>query len=131
MLDIDHFKNFNDSFGHEAGDMILRALGHCMQELTRDYDIACRYGGEEFMLILPNAPLSATVQRAEQLRGKFKEMGVEYRIGSRAAGTLSLGVAGFPERGSTVEDILRAADVALCQAKNEGRDRVVVAGTVE
>jgi diguanylate cyclase (GGDEF)-like protein len=57
MLDLDHFKQLNDTFGHEAGDTVLRALGHCMQELTRGYDIACRYGGEEFTLILPAAPL--------------------------------------------------------------------------
>jgi diguanylate cyclase (GGDEF)-like protein len=57
MLDLDHFKQLNDTFGHEAGDTVLRALGRCMQELTRGYDIACRYGGEEFTLILPAAPL--------------------------------------------------------------------------
>ena len=130
MLDLDHFKRLNDTFGHEAGDMILRALGHCLQEFSREYDIACRYGGEEFTLILPDAPLSVTLKRAEQLREKFKHLEVVYQSRSLAAGTLSLGVAGFPEHGSTVENILRAADAALYRAKTNGRDRVVVAGTV-
>jgi diguanylate cyclase (GGDEF)-like protein len=128
MLDVDHFKRLNDTSGHDAGDMILRALGHCMQEITRGYDIACRYGGEEFTLILPNAPLSVAVERAEQLREKFKHLDVEHQGHSLAPGTLSLGVAGFPEHGSSMEHILRAADVALYRAKNEGRDRVVIAG---
>ena len=130
MLDLDHFKRLNDTFGHEAGDMILRALGHSMQEHTRGSDIACRYGGEEFTLILPDAPLTVTLQRAEQLREKFRHLEVMYQSRSLPAGTLSLGVAGFPEHGSTVEDILRAADVALYRAKHDGRDRVMVAGTV-
>jgi diguanylate cyclase (GGDEF)-like protein len=130
MLDLDHFKRLNDTFGHEAGDMILRAVGHCLRELSREYDIACRYGGEEFTLILPDAPLSVTLQRAEELREKFKHLEVVYQSRSLAAGTLSLGVAGFPEHGLTVENILRAADAALYRAKADGRDRVVVAGTV-
>ncbi len=127
MLDIDYFKQLNDTFGHEGGDMVLRALGHCMQELTRGYDIACRYGGEEFTLILPAAPLPVTVSRAEQLREKYKHLDVN-QSSSQVARTLSLGVAGFPEHGSTAEELLRAADVALYRAKHAGRDRVVVAG---
>ena len=90
MLDLDHFKRLNDTFGHEAGDMILRALGHSMQEHTRGSDIACRYGGEEFTLILPDAPLTVTFQRAEQLREKFRHLEVMYQSRSLPAGTLSL-----------------------------------------
>ena len=130
MLDLDHFKRLNDTFGHEAGDMVLRALGDSLQELVRGSDIACRYGGEEFTLILPDAPLTVTLQRAEQLCAKFRHLEVIYQSRSLPAGTLSLGVAGFPEHGSTVEDILRAADSALYRAKHDGRDRVMVAGTV-
>ena len=100
-----------------------------MQELTRGYDIACRYGGEEFTLILPAAPLPVTVSRAEQLREKYKHLDVN-QSRSPEARTLSLGVAGFAEHGSSVEELLRAADVALYRAKHAGRDRVVVAGPV-
>ncbi len=97
-----------------------------MQELRRGYEIACRYGGEEFTLILPAAPLSVTVSCAEQLRDKYKHLDVN-QDRSPIARTLSLGVAGFPEHGSTVEELLRATDVALYRAKHAGRARVVVA----
>jgi diguanylate cyclase (GGDEF)-like protein len=127
MLDLDHFKQLNDRAGHEAGDTILRELGNCIQMVTREYDLACRYGGEEFTIILPDAALNVTVKRAEKLRDKFKHLHTQHQNRRLPGGTLSLGVAGFPEHGSTTEAVLRAADTALYQAKHEGRDRVVVA----
>ena len=126
MLDIDHFKEFNDTFGHATGDALLHELGSLLQVRIRKADIACRYGGEEFMLILPETSLDDTKQRAEQLREEFKHLNVQYEGRSIKAETLSLGVAVFPEHGLTAEAISRAADLALFQAKREGRDRVVV-----
>lgn len=127
MLDLDHFKGFNDQFGHQAGDALLRALGDFMQQRTRAEDIACRYGGEEFALVLPEAPLKATVERAERLREGVKQISVHY--GEQLIGglTVSLGVAASPEHGSSSPALLRRADLALYRAKHQGRDRVVVA----
>jgi diguanylate cyclase (GGDEF)-like protein/PAS domain S-box-containing protein len=126
MLDIDHFKQFNDAFGHAAGDALLRELGSFLKARIRGGDIACRYGGEEFMLILPETSLDDTRQRAEQLREEFKHLNVKYNGQSTRSVTLSLGVAVFPEHGLTGEAVSRAADLALYQAKRGGRDRVVV-----
>ncbi|MBI3003318.1 MAG: diguanylate cyclase [candidate division NC10 bacterium] len=127
MLDIDHFKRFNDTFGHEAGDTLLGALGNFVRAHIRAGDIACRYGGEEFTLILPEATLEATRVRAEQLREGVKKLQVPHRGRLLGPITLSLGVATFPDHGSTSESLLSAADGVLYRAKQEGRDRVVVA----
>jgi diguanylate cyclase (GGDEF)-like protein/PAS domain S-box-containing protein len=127
MLDIDHFKRFNDTFGHEAGDLLLGALGNFLRGHIRAEDIACRYGGEEFTLILPEASLDATRERAEQLREGVKKLHVLHRGESLGPVTLSLGVATFPDHGSTGQVALLAADGALYRAKQGGRDRVVLA----
>ena len=131
MLDLDRFKHFNDSFGHEAGDMLLRKLGGFLLSRTRREDIVCRYGGEEFTIILPEASLEVARQRAEQLRQEVKQLTIQYRGQTLGAHTLSLGVAGFPEHSATGEALLRVADLALYQAKREGRDRVVVGQPIE
>jgi len=131
MLDLDHLKQFNDRFGHEAGDTLLRELGHFLQACTRREDIACRYGGDEFLLILPEAWLEVTRERAEQLREEVKRLNIHYRGHTLGAVTLSLGVVAFPEHGSTASTLLRAADVALYCAKTEGRDRVVIGQAIE
>jgi diguanylate cyclase (GGDEF)-like protein len=127
MLDVDHFKRFNDSFGHEAGDFVLQTVSKLLRSQLRGEDVVCRYGGEEFTLILPEASLEATRQRAEQLREAVKAEIPSFRDRSLEAVTLSLGVASFPEHGNTSEALLRKADAALYQAKQQGRDRVVVA----
>lgn len=127
MIDIDHFKKLNDTFGHEAGDTVLQELAVFLQGSIRGSDIACRYGGEEFTLILPEATLEVTKQRAEQLREGAKHLHVHYRKQAVSRITLSLGVASFPEQGSNASSVLRAADEALYKAKNAGRDRVQVA----
>ncbi len=126
MLDVDHFKRFNDTFGHDAGDEVLRELGLFLRKQTRVSDIACRYGGEELTLILPDASLEAAYKRAEQLREGVKQLQVRHH---QVLGviTLSLGVASSPEHGLTNEAVIQAADAALYQAKAEGRDRVVIA----
>ncbi len=127
MLDIDHFKRLNDALGHEAGDAVLTALSNFLQAQVRGGDIACRYGGEEFLLMLPEASLEATYERAERLREAVKNLRVPYRGESIGPVTLSLGVATFPEHGATGEAVVLAADAALYCAKQGGRDQVVVA----
>lgn len=127
MLDIDHFKDFNDLFGHDGGDALLRELGGFLIKRTRGEDIASRYGGEEFVCILPGSTLKNTRIRAEELRQGAKELSV-YQLGKPLGKcTISLGVAVFPEDGLTGDEVLKNADIALYRAKNEGRDRVAVA----
>jgi diguanylate cyclase (GGDEF)-like protein/PAS domain S-box-containing protein len=128
MIDIDHFKQFNDTYGHDAGDEVLQTLGHTLDSFVRAGDIACRYGGEEFVLVLPEAPLDVTRRRADELRLKVKDLSVKYRGQLLHGIALSLGVACYPEHGLTREALLRSADQALYRAKQQGRDRVEVAG---
>jgi diguanylate cyclase (GGDEF)-like protein/PAS domain S-box-containing protein len=125
MIDIDHFKQFNDTNSHLAGDALLRALGEFLQANFRGEDVVCRYGGEEFVLILPEASVEATVRRAEALRERVKVLHVPYRGALLGGITVSLGVATFPQHGDSVDAVLRAADAALYKAKSTGRDRVV------
>jgi diguanylate cyclase (GGDEF)-like protein len=127
MLDLDNFKRFNDTFGHEAGDTILRELGIFLKQSIRAEDIACRYGGEEFTIILSGASSADTQNRAEYLRQNVKYLKVRHHGELLGEISLSLGVAAFPDHGATVEAVLRAADAVLYRAKKEGRDRVVVA----
>ncbi len=127
MLDLDHFKAFNDTFGHAAGDAILRFLGQFLLSRSRREDVACRYGGEEFVLIFPDASLDTTARRAEQLRAEARSLQVLHHGHPLGNVTISVGVAAFPEQGSTTATLLRAADEALYRAKTEGRDRVEVA----
>jgi diguanylate cyclase (GGDEF)-like protein len=128
MIDIDHFKLFNDTYGHAAGDALLRELCKLLQSQIRGEDIACRYGGEEFTLIMPDASLEVAQQRAEHLRQQAKQLKWQDASQFHEGITLSAGVAIYPEHGRTIENVLRAADAALYRAKQEGRDRVVVAG---
>jgi len=126
MLDIDHFKSINAIHGHATGDELLRELGKLLKNNIRNEDIACRYGGEEFLLIMPDTSLETAVQRAELLRQSAH--GLHVQEGQLLEGiTLSLGVAVYPQHGSTTESVLNAADAALYRAKQAGRDRVVMA----
>src|SRR5579862_2881134 len=126
MLDIDFFKRYNDTFGHEAGDAVLRELSKHLRSNIRGEDIACRFGGEEFMLIMPDADLEATQRRAEKIRLDARNIVVFHHGESLGTITLSLGVAGFPEHGATAENLLASADRALYAAKELGRNQVVV-----
>ena len=127
MLDVDNLKRFNDTWGHAAGDEILRELGSLLLRQVRGEDIACRYGGDEFILILPDASRQVTCERAELICEYAGQFHLQFEGQSLAAVTLSLGVAVFPEHGATSTGILRAVDAALYRAKHEGRGRVVVA----
>jgi diguanylate cyclase (GGDEF)-like protein len=124
MIDVDHFKQFNDRYGHEAGDVVLKALGAILRRQVRAEDIPCRYGGEEFCLILPGAPLEASLARAEALRAELARLHLQHDGRSLGAVSLSVGVAVFPDHGEAGPDLLKAADAALYQAKRAGRDRV-------
>lgn len=128
MFDIDHFKQFNDTHGHAAGDILLQQLGNLVRRDTRSTDIACRYGGEEFVLLLPGTEITATAAYAEQMRGKVAALAVQHGNQILSRITISLGVACFPHHGSTPDDLLRQADAALYRAKQGGRDQVMVAG---
>jgi diguanylate cyclase len=126
MIDIDHFKKFNDSFGHQVGDQVLRLVGRVLAESVRDCDLAARYGGEELMAILPGAPLEACAEAAERIRRRISEA----RLTRRTTGeeissvTVSVGVAQF-RMGESADRMIERCDRALYQAKRAGRNRVV------
>jgi diguanylate cyclase (GGDEF)-like protein/PAS domain S-box-containing protein len=128
MLDADHFKMFNDTYGHLAGDKVLRDMGKHLVTYSRKEDIACRYGGEEFVLVLPETSLEVAIQRAEDLRLTI-ETGkkMKYKRQTLPTVTISLGVAVFPDHGNRVNALISAADKALYKAKEHGRNQVVVA----
>jgi len=126
MLDIDHFKRFNDTYGHDAGDAVLKGLGQFLKTQIRDEDIACRYGGEEFMLMLMNATLEVARVRAEQILKELRGLTIHYRDHDFSL-TASIGVASFPIHGHQLTEIIKAADTALYSAKTGGRNRVVAA----
>lgn len=125
MLDIDYFKRVNDTYGHQVGDEALRMLASTLLADIRTEDVACRYGGEEFLILLPNMPLDVALQRAEAWRGAVESLSVT--LGNfQITFTISLGVAAYPEHGKTPDDLTRCADQALYRAKNEGRNRICV-----
>ena len=128
MLDIDHFKRYNDNFGHAAGDDALRLVGETLLGSVRAEDLACRYGGEEFLLILPECPLEQAGVRADQIRARLKELYLEREGELPDVVTVSIGVAAFHETITrNVEVLIKFADDALYQAKHDGRDRVAIA----
>jgi len=127
MLDIDHFKNYNDQYGHEIGDQMLRTLGHFLETSIRAEDFACRYGGEEFLIILPDTSREECTQRAIQICSGVRNLAGRVPGLPTETITVSLGVAVFPADGETVEKILKASDQALYRAKAAGRNRVEVA----
>jgi diguanylate cyclase (GGDEF)-like protein len=125
MLDLDHFKKFNDTYGHDAGDTVLRETASFLSKSIRAEDIVCRFGGEEFVVILPTAELNNAHARAERIRSKLRELTVLHQGQSLGIVTVSVGVAALPEHGTSPRELLDAADAALYRAKREGRDRVV------
>lgn len=126
MLDVDHFKQFNDTFGHEAGDLVLKQVAATLLDHARESDVVSRYGGEEFALMMPATSLAHGAERAEALRKAIKQLHLAHRGRTLGTITASFGVAAFPELGASWAEIVNAADRALYQAKADGRDRVVV-----
>jgi diguanylate cyclase (GGDEF)-like protein len=126
MLDIDHFKGINDSHGHEAGDAVLRGLGRILRETTRASDIIGRFGGEEFLMLMPGVTAEVAAQRAQQVLDAVHRMQVTLPSAVLDGVTLSTGLAVMPVHVANGEDLLAAADAALYEAKREGRNRVVV-----
>jgi diguanylate cyclase (GGDEF)-like protein len=129
FLDLDHFKRFNDTFGHEAGDMVLKSLADLFRTFFRATDICCRYGGEEFAIILPESSSEHAGVRANALRLEVKQLRLRYKNETLGQLTLSAGVAAFPEHGSTCEELLKVADQCLYQSKTRGRDVVTVSSS--
>jgi diguanylate cyclase (GGDEF)-like protein len=129
MLDLDHFKKFNDTYGHDAGDTVLRETASFLLKSVRAEDIVCRFGGEEFVVILPVADLKVTQARAERIRTRIRELTVMHQGQSLGMVTVSIGVAEVPQHGSAAKELLEAADAALYRARRDGRDRVAVAET--
>ena len=127
MLDVDNFKRINDIYGHAAGDTILQKLGDFLISNVRGDDIASRYGGDEFIVVLPNASRDVTLERADLLRKNVRKFQIHIDGKMLESLSISLGVASFPEDGTTGKAILRASDDALYQAKKTGSNRVVMA----
>ena len=127
MLDIDHFKSVNDTYGHPAGDLVLREVAAVLRRSVRDVDLCGRYGGEEFVVILPQTPLDGAKLVAERVREAVAMRGFELR-GERREITVSLGVATAPEHGMEARALIGAADEALYASKQAGRNRVTLAG---
>ncbi|WP_417613140.1 diguanylate cyclase [Parasphingorhabdus sp.] len=126
MIDVDHFKQFNDRFGHDAGDAVLREVGSTLRDLTRDDKAAFRYGGEEFVLLMPGVGSNAALARAEDIRERISDLRIQYGSDELGPITVSVGVASLPEH-CGAEDLVKMADNALRQAKSSGRNRVETA----
>jgi diguanylate cyclase (GGDEF)-like protein len=131
MADLDGFKHLNDAFGHASGDAVLRRIGQFLRVAIRGDDIACRFGGEEFVMIMPKAEIDDSRGRAEALREGIKLLQRDDPARLYPSVTVSIGVAAYPEHGGSVGELLLAADSAMYRAKALGRDRVVVAGGSE
>ena len=126
MIDLDHFKRVNDIHGHEAGDLVLTKVAALLRSHIRDSDIASRYGGEEFVLVLPDATLEGTKRRADAIRNAIRELKLEH-LGKPITGvTASIGIAMFPDHAEDSESLMRIVDDLLYEAKRSGRDRIVV-----
>jgi len=125
MIDIDHFKHFNDTYGHEAGDLVLTEVSRVLLRNIRTEDIACRYGGEEFLIVLPGSQLKEACVKAETLRIAISQLAVQHNRQPLGPITISIGVAEYPTNGELSEVVIAAADAALYQAKHRGRNQVV------
>ena len=129
MIDVDHFKKFNDTYGHEAGDVALTSVARQLEMFCRQSDIACRFGGEEFAIVMPQVTVAQAQARAQQLCDRMAGLEIVVRDKLLKTITISVGVAMYPDDGVTARNLIDAADRALYQAKNLGRNRVVVAHT--
>lgn len=127
LLDLDHFRSCNETHGHLAGDLVLRSMAVLLQGFRRGSDVPCRYGGDEFVLIMPHATAAAAVTRLDPLSGRLAAIGVHHEGRLLPPVTASIGVAEFPTHGATGTAVLNAADAALYRAKRAGRNRICLA----
>jgi diguanylate cyclase (GGDEF)-like protein len=125
MVDLDYFKKINDTYGHDAGDEVLRALAKTLAEQSRRGDFACRYGGEEFVIVMPNMIKRTAYERAKKLRRRLNALQIPYE-GHCLTTTISMGIASYPTNGETRQALLRAADQAMYAAKKAGRDHILM-----
>lgn len=130
MIDIDHFKRFNDTYGHDAGDYVLKEVSLLLQEAVRVSDIVCRYGGEELLALLPTCNEDQAHVLASLVRVRISLLQLVHSDRPLGPITVSIGVASFPKHATTETALLKAADEALYQAKAEGRNQVVIAPVV-
>jgi diguanylate cyclase (GGDEF)-like protein len=130
MIDIDHFKHINDTFGHSVGDAVLVGVSRCMQSMARVEDILCRYGGEEFVLVMTTASLDTIHERAEKVREGVRRLNISHDGRHIGQVTISIGIAIHPDHGETGSDAMRAADAALYRAKQSGRNRTILASAI-
>jgi diguanylate cyclase (GGDEF)-like protein len=122
ILDIDHFKDYNDNFGHAAGDEVLRTTAAMLKDAVRSTDIVCRYGGEEFLIVFLDSTAATAVPRLGQICHEVRQRAYQYQGSAMPGVTLSVGIAEFPQHGRTVDALIRAADRVLYAAKKAGRD---------
>jgi len=125
MMDLDYFKDVNDTYGHEAGDVVLKTLAETVTHKSRHGDFVCRFGGEEFVLVMPNIGIEKAKERADDLHQTINALNITYGRFNLTT-TISMGIAWYPAHGKTKEELLRAADMAMYVAKNTGRNRVTV-----
>lgn len=126
MLDLDDFKKFNDQYGHEAGDEVLKFIGHELNDNFRSNDMACRFGGEEFLVVMVNVDMKTGVQKLERVREKIKNKSIMYQGQRLSVITVSVGISEAPDNGLMVDELIEAADQALYVAKRSGKDRVEI-----
>jgi len=126
MIDIDNFKNNNDNFGHATGDLVLHEFGNLLIRNIREEDIACRYGGDEFIVVLPDTSTQVTCERADQIIVLAKQLQLQSSGNDFCGISISIGISFFPENGLSKAEILNAADNALFRAKKENRGKLIV-----
>jgi diguanylate cyclase (GGDEF)-like protein len=127
LIDVDHFKKFNDDHGHDAGDAVLVSVSEFLRKRTRGEDLACRYGGEEFLVVLPGAPFEGAAKRAEDIRAGIEALPVSVAGRTLDRVTVSIGIATLPDHAMEPTELITAADTALYEAKRAGRNRAVAA----
>lgn len=129
LIDVDHFKKINDTYGHAAGDRVLIEVGRVLTTNSRREDIVCRYGGEEFVMVMPNMEAAIAIERANSIRNEIKKIRIEHDGTRIPAVTISIGISILPNDGIADDQLIHAADIALYAAKGAGRDQVCVAGS--
>ena len=126
LIDVDYFKNINDTYGHDAGDTILKELAKIFIDTCRDYDVISRMGGEEFSVLLLNCPKIKASKIAEKIRKKAENTDFYISDNKAIKITISIGISSYPELTNKIDNLIKDADTALYEAKNSGRNRVLI-----